>query len=75
MPENSIIKLLSSTDNYIIEYNYIVNILVKEPSEFFELINTLNNELYSINLSYPLSMIRTETGIEIEFNLVFNQPK
>ena len=75
MPENSIIKLLSSTDNYIIEYNYIVNILVKEPSEFFELINTLNNELYSINLSYPLSMIRTEKGIEIEFNLVFNQPK
>ena len=46
-----------------------------ELIEFFELINTLNNELYSINLSYPLSMIRTETGIEIEFNLVFNQPK
>ena len=75
MPENSIIKLLSSTDNYITEYNYIINILVKDPNEFFELIDTINRELYSINIAYPLSMIRTETGIEIEFNLVFNQHK
>jgi hypothetical protein len=75
MPENSIIKLLSSTDNYITEYNYIINILVKDPNEFFELIDTISHELYSINIAYPLSMIRTETGIEIEFNLVFNQHK
>ena len=30
----------------------------------------LNNELYSININYPLSMKKTDAGIEIEFNLV-----
>ncbi|MDY0051294.1 MAG: hypothetical protein RBR65_02030 [Aliarcobacter sp.] len=74
MPENSIIKLISSTNDYTSEYKYMVNILVKEPKEFFDLINLLSHELYSINIAYPLSMIRTETGIEIEFKLVFNQP-
>lgn len=75
LPENSIIKLISGTDQGIYKYSYIVNILVKDPSQFFELIDVLNNELYSVHISYPLSMIRTESGIEIEFNLVFNQPK
>lgn len=75
LPENSILKLISSTDQGIYKYNYIVNILVKEPAQFFELIDVLNNELYSINIAYPLSMIRTESGIEIEFNLAFNQLK
>ena len=76
MSIDSIIKFNTTASNSTItRFVYLVNILVKDPNEFFELINTLNNELYSINLSYPLSMIRTETGIEIEFNLVFNQPK
>ena len=75
LPENSILKLASTTDEGIYKYNYNVNILVKEPKQFFDLINVLNNELYSINISYPLSMIRTELGIEIEFNLEFNQLK
>jgi hypothetical protein len=75
MPENSIIKLISSTNDDMVKFNYVVNILVKEPKQFFDLITVLNNELYSINIAYPLSMIRTEIGIEIEFNLVFNQPK
>ena len=75
LPENSILKLVSSTNERINRYNYIVNILVKEPAQFFELIEVINHELYSINISYPINMLRTELGIEIEFNLVFNQPK
>ena len=75
LPENSILKLVSSTNDGINRYNYIVNILVKEPAQFFELIEVINHELYSINISYPINMLRTELGIEIEFNLVFNQPK
>ena len=75
LPENSILKLISSTSDGINRYNYIVNILVKAPAQFFELIEVINHELYSINISYPINMLRTELGIEIEFNLVFNQPK
>lgn len=74
MPENSIIKLISTTNDDVVKFNYLVNILVKEPKQFFDLIAVLNSELYSINIAYPVSMTRTEIGIEIEFNLVFNQP-
>ena len=75
LPENSILKLASTTNEGIYKYNYIVNILVKEPKQFFDLIDVLNHELYSINISYPINMLRTELGIEIEFNLEFNQLK
>jgi hypothetical protein len=53
---------------------YTVNILIREPKEFFNVIELLNNELYSIHISYPLSMVKTPAGIEAEFILVFNQP-
>ena len=75
MPENAIIKFLSTNTEDITTFKYSINILVKEPREFFKLISILNNELYSINISYPISMLKTEVGIEIEFNLEFNQPK
>ena len=75
MPENAIIKYISTINQGINKFDYTINILVKEPKEFFDLISTLNSELYSINISYPISMIKTEAGIEIEFNLEFNQLK
>jgi len=75
MPENAIIKFLSNTDKGITKFSYSVNMLVKEPKEFFNLIETIDEELYSINVAYPIHMIKTEAGIEIEFNLEFNQLK
>lgn len=75
LPENSILKLVKSSNEGIYKYKYIVNILVNEPNKFFELIEVLNRELYSINIAYPIKMIKTEIGIEIEFNLEFNQLK
>ena len=76
MPENSIIKFNTTTSSSnITRFVYNINILVKEPKEFFDVIDILNNELYSIHISYPLSMLKTEAGIEIDFVLVFNQLK
>ena len=75
LPQTSIIKYISTLDEDIIKFNYKINILVKEPKEFFELINLLNSELYSINIAYPINMVKIEAGIEIEFNLTFNQIK
>ncbi|MDZ7880455.1 MAG: hypothetical protein U5L45_22450 [Saprospiraceae bacterium] len=34
MPSNSIIKLISVNNDSLVKYNYIINILVKEPKEF-----------------------------------------
>ena len=74
MPIDSIIKFNTTASNSTItRFVYSVNILVKDPREFFDVIGVLNNELYSIHIAYPISMLKTETGIEIEFALVFNQ--
>lgn len=76
MPETAIIKYIETIDAKKVEvFSYKVAILITEPNEFFELINKLNEELYSINLKYPISFKRTDNGIEVEFNLEFNQLK
>ncbi|MGA1932908.1 hypothetical protein ACH5BF_09355 [Arcobacter sp. YIC-464] len=76
MPENAIVKFQSSQNNKVTKFNYLVNLEVSTPTEFFNLIDMINNELYSISISYPISMIRNEEGkIDIEFNVQFNQPQ
>jgi hypothetical protein len=74
MPVGSIIKLnATAKSNSITRFMYTVNILIKEPQELYTVIENLNNELYSVHISYPLSMTKTTAGIEAEFILVFNQ--
>ncbi len=74
-PENAIVTFKSSFKSEVVTFNYLVNVVIQKPLEFFELINRLNNELYSINISYPINFIKTEAGIEVEFILQFHQPK
>jgi len=74
-PENTIIKFNSSRNEDITKFYYSINMLVKTPTELFRTIEMLNNELYSINIMYPIRMIKTINGLEIEFKLVFNQSK
>lgn len=76
MPENTIIKYQTTSEKEgISTFKYTANILVKKPKEFFNLIHTLSNEIYSINVTYPINMIKTAAGLEVEFNLEFNQIK
>ncbi len=72
---DTIVKFKSSKNNEITKYNYFVNMVVETPKEFFDIFDLLNKELYSINIEYPINMLKTEAGLEVEFNLVFNQPK
>ncbi len=74
-PKDSIVTFKSSSKSDIFTFNYLVNVLVQTPLEFFNIIDRLNNELYSINISYPISFIKTEAGIEIEFLVQFHQLK
>jgi len=75
LPVGSTIKLNTTTSSSnITRFMYTVNFIAKDPKEFFDLIESLNDELYSIHVSYPLSMIKTKDGIETEFILIFNQP-
>ncbi len=74
-PKNTIVTFKSSFKSEVVTFNYLINIIISKPLEFFEILNNINNELYSINISYPLSFIKTEAGIEVEFILQFHQPK
>ncbi|MGB6330020.1 MAG: hypothetical protein WBF48_13945 [Halarcobacter sp.] len=74
-PKDAIVTFKSNFNSEIVTFNYLVNVVIQKPLEFFEIINTLNNELYSINIYYPISFIKTEAGIEVEFTLQFHQPK
>lgn len=76
LPQDSILEFVEKIDAKRVEIlSFRSNILVKEPKEFFDLITRVNNELYSININYPIVMKSTELGIEIDFVLDFNQLK
>jgi hypothetical protein len=74
-PKDTIVTFKSSFKSEVVTFNYLVNVIVAKPLDFFEILNNINNELYSINISYPLSFVKTEAGIEVEFILQFHQPK
>ena len=65
---NQLMQLQLGTEAFDIIHKVADNLdLIKK------VIEVLNNELYSIHISYPLSMVKTPAGIEAEFILVFNQ--
>lgn len=74
-PKDTIVTFKSSLKSEVVTFNYLINVIVQNPIEFFEIVTRINNELYSMNISYPVSFIKTEAGIEIEFILQFHQPK
>ncbi len=74
-PKNAIVTFKSSFKSNVVTFNYLINVVIQKPLEFFDIISRLNNELYSVNISYPVSFIKTEAGIEVEFILQFHQPE
>ncbi|RXJ87723.1 hypothetical protein [Arcobacter sp. CECT 8985] len=75
LPKNAKVNFKSSYKSDVITFNYAVSFVVKDPKEFFHLIDVLNNELYSIHISYPITFTNTDAGIQIDFILQFHQPK
>lgn len=71
--EMATFEFKSDFKSEVTTFNYSVKVLYKEPKEFFDLIEKLNSELYSINISYPISMKKVEYGIETSFILQFHQ--
>lgn len=72
-PPDAIVTFKSKFKSNIMTYNYAINIVVQNPMQFFEFIEDINKELYSINIAYPVFFIKTEDGIEVDFNLQFHQ--
>ncbi|RXJ56420.1 hypothetical protein [Candidatus Marinarcus aquaticus] len=54
-------------------FNYQVDTVYKTPKELFDLIERLNIALYSVNISYPIIMEKTDEGIRTQFIVQFHQ--
>lgn len=74
-PKNARVNFKSSFKSDVVTFNYLVNMTVTSPMAFFDIVDILNNELYSIHISYPISFVKTAGGIEMQFILQFHQPK
>ncbi len=75
LPQKASVKYQSSSNDKYLEYNYVVSMKIKSPKEFFNIVEMINNELYSINIAYPISMKKLKDGyLEVEFGLTFIQP-
>ena len=64
--------------SYSLKYNsfaYTVTQDVKTPESFFDNIDKLNNQYYSIILKFPIEFIKSNNTIKIKYTLVFNQIK
>ena len=73
LPKESKIKFKSKFKSKFLTYNFEVNTVLNKPKEFFEFVEQLNKELYSINISYPIEFAKTNNGLETTFNLQFHQ--
>ena len=75
LPQNKIIKFINEFKSDILTYNYKINIILKSPQEFYDFIEKLNRQSYSINISYPVKFTNINNTLEVSFNLQFHQEK
>jgi len=73
LPKSAVLKYESTFNLKLSTYNYRVNMIISSPVQFYEFLERLNNELYSINVSYPIVFLKNQEFIEVDFGLQFNQ--
>ncbi|WP_419766055.1 MAG: hypothetical protein ACNI28_04930 [Arcobacter sp.] len=74
LPKSAVLVYESTFNLNISTYNFKVNMVISSPIEFFRLLESLNKELYSINISYPIIFLKNQdSSIEVSFGLQFNQ--
>jgi len=73
LPKNSIVTYKTKYVAKYTTFNFMVSTVVNSPREFFNIIDNLNKELYSLHINYPIDIRKTPEGIEINFLLQFHQ--
>jgi len=76
LPKDSIIDYIKKVDANKVEiFCFNVSTILKDPQEFFNILDKLNKELYSINILGNISIKNIDLGLEVSFELEFNQLK
>ena len=74
LKESNIIFNKKSTSKFR-SYEFTITQNVKSPKSFFDNINRLNKQYYSIILKFPIEFIKSNNKLNIKYKLVFNQNK
>jgi hypothetical protein len=67
------IKQKNETKSKYVRTTYQVNTLIQEPVEFYNIVEVMNKQPYSIVLNYPIEFIKSEQGIELKLTITINQ--
>ncbi len=70
---NTTVKLLSQNETKYVQYTYDVSTLLKSPIEFFNKIELLEKQNYSLMLDYPIEFSQTNRGLEVNFKFILTQ--
>lgn len=76
LKDGSKIEYIKKESNNSLDiFLFSVNFELENPQEFFDLVLSLNSELYSINIDYPLH-IKDDSGVlKVEFQIRYFQKK
>lgn len=69
LPLQSVLKFVKKEQSEALFYQFSATSIIKTPKEFFDFVTSLNNEVYSITLDYPIVFSKRNDGIEIKYNL------
>lgn len=73
LPLKSEIKYIKKEKAEYLQYHFTLKSQVKNTKEFFTLIEKINQQNISIELTYPLTFSKTTDALEIKYNLIVNQ--
>jgi len=71
--DNAIVKFNSSKNGDVTKFIYDAEIIVASPVEFLNKIDEINNELYSVIVSYPIVFSKADTKLKVNFQIIYNQ--
>ena len=73
--KNSIIKLIDKKVNQdnILHYKFSVVSKVKSPNQFFDFVDKLNKQQFSIHIALPIRFTKTKDKLTIKYIVQFNQ--
>ncbi len=73
LPENSKITFTDKIEELFTTYNFSVSNIIKEPKEFFDILENINKKDIPLNITYPVEFAKVNEGIMVKYNIQYHQ--
>ena len=73
LPKSSKIKFTDKIEELFTTYNFSVSNIVKEPKEFFDILENINKKDIPLNIAYPVEFAKVNEGIMVKYNIQYHQ--